>query len=225
MNDASTGGAAAQDGPQGAAAELGRLRARVARLEAERLEAEHRIAGSLHLVAIYLGVRRSRVADDEARDALAAAETRIRGIARLHRRIHHDDEADRIAMRGFLDGLAAELKAALGLACVVGCDDFSVPHGVATQVAVIVGELGLNAARHAYDGRDASRLVIECRRLDGEFRLVVSDHGPGLPEGFEPGRSDGLGMAVVDAAVRRLGGRLGAHTDGGAVFMIVAPRG
>lgn len=226
MNDASTGGTATQTPAHDTAAELGSLRARVALLEAERLEAEHRIAGSLQLAASLLRMQRSRVAHPEARDALTTAEMRLRGISRLHRRIQSardEDDADRVAMRPFLDGLAAELTSALGLACVVGCDGFSVPHEVAAQVAVILGELGLNAARHAHDGRDGARVVIECRRRDGGFRLVISDHGPGLPEGFDASRSDGLGMSVLGAAVERLGGTLSAHTNGGAVFAVVAP--
>ena len=218
MRAASIDGAAA---PDAATAELRFLRARLARLEAERSEADHRIAGSLGLAASVLRMQRSRVADDDARDAIAAAEMRLRGIARLHRRNH--DEAGRVGMRGFLEGFAADMRAALGLVCVVGCDDFSVPHAVAAQLAVVLGELGLNAARHAYDGRDRGRVVIECRRWGGGFRLVISDHGPGLPEDFDTSRSDGLGMSVVDAAVRRLGATLSAHTNGGAVFMLTVP--
>ena len=219
MSDARPAGPPTRD----AAAAERSLRARLAHLEAERSEADHRIAGSLGLAAGALRMQRARVADEAARDALAAAEMRLLGIARLHRRIQADDAAGRIGMRAFLEGLAADMRAALGLAFVVGCDEFSVPHGVATQLAVVLGELALNAARHAYDGRGRGRVVIECRRRGGGFRITVSDHGPGLPEGFEASRSDGLGMPLVDAAVRRLGGTLGAHTDGGAVFVLTVP--
>lgn len=201
--------------------ELRSLQARLARLEAERSEADHRIAGSLQLAASFLRVQRGRVADDAARDALAAAEMRVRGIARLHRRI--DDETGWIGMRGLLDGLTADMTAALGLACVVGCDDFSVPHEVAAELAVVLGEIGLNAAGHAHDGRERARVVIECRRWDVGFLLMVSDHGPGLPEGFDVDRSDGLGMSVIRLAVERLGGTLKVHTNGGAVFTLTVP--
>ena len=210
---------AADDFP---AEELRSLRARLRHLEAARVEADHRIANNLQLAANLLRLQRGRVADDDARDAILGAEMRIRGIARLHLRIH-DDEAGRVAMRGFLDGLAAELTAALGLACMVGCDDFSVPRGVATQVAIILSELGLNAVKHAYAGHDEGRIVIECRRWADRFRLTVSDHGPGLRDGIGAGRSGGLGMSVIDAAVRQLDGTLSVHSNGGAVFTLVAP--
>ena len=219
VNIASTDGAAALD----TAVELRSLRARVARLEAERREADHRIANNLQIAANLLRMQQRVVPEATARHALAAAEARLRGIARLHHDIRDREDGTRVSMRALLGGLASDLRAAIGLACVVGCEDFSVPGEVATQVAVIVGELGLNAVKHAYDGRDRARIVIECRLRDGGFVLLVSDHGPGLPEGFDISRSDGLGMAVIDAAVRRLGGTLRAHVDGGAHFTLVAP--
>ena len=209
--------------PDASAEEVRSLRARVRDLEAERAEADHRIANSLQIAASVLRTQREWLPEGPARDALVAAEMRLRGIVRLHHRIHGEDGAGRICMRGFLDGLAAELTAALGLDCVVGCDEFSVPRPVGAQVAIIVGELALNAVKHAYEGREGGRVVIECRRSGDRFRLKVSDHGPGLLEGFEMGRSQGLGMSVIDAAVRRLGGTMSAHTNGGAHFTLLAP--
>jgi two-component sensor histidine kinase len=38
--------------------------------------------------------------------------------------------------------------------------------------------------------------------------LSVSDDGPGLPEGFDPARSTGLGMKIIATLVKQIGGAL-----------------
>jgi two-component sensor histidine kinase len=38
--------------------------------------------------------------------------------------------------------------------------------------------------------------------------LAVSDQGPGLPSDFDPLRSRTLGMRIVTALIRQIGGRL-----------------
>jgi len=72
----------------------------------------------------------------------------------------------------------------------------------------------------------------------GKLRLVVRDHGPGLPPGEEarifgkfhrapgsPAGGTGLGLSIAQGFVRALGGEIDAwnHPDGGAVFEIVLP--
>jgi two-component sensor histidine kinase len=52
------------------------------------------------------------------------------------------------------------------------------------------------------------------------LRLTVQDDGPGLPEGFDPEHSSGLGMRVVTSLVQQLEGTLHAHNGSGAHFDI-----
>ena len=72
----------------------------------------------------------------------------------------------------------------------------------------------------------------------GKLRLVVRDHGPGLPPGEEarifgkfhrapgsPAGGTGLGLSIAQGFVRALGGEINAwnHPEGGAMFEIVLP--
>ena len=66
-------------------------------------------------------------------------------------------------------------------------------------------------------------LRVECRCEEGRLRLAVADEGRGLPAGFDAARSKGLGMTIVGAVVRQLGGVLSADNDGGARFTLDIP--
>jgi two-component system, sensor histidine kinase PdtaS len=55
-------------------------------------------------------------------------------------------------------------------------------------------------------------------------RFSVSNDGEGLPEGFDPGASKGLGMRIIQSFARQIGGelRVGRDDDGqGARFTVL----
>lgn len=92
----------------------------------------------------------------------------------------------------------------------------------------IVGELLDNAATHTPPGTEVE---VRIDRADDRARLVVTDDGPGTPDGAvatltdpfarsgevltRPTRGIGLGLTFVDHAVRAHGGSLELVSDGG----------
>jgi two-component sensor histidine kinase len=84
------------------------------------------------------------------------------------------------------------------------------PAATATPLVMAVTELLHNAAEHAFpaDGQPGSIELVAER--DGDDLVVrVRDDGQGLPEGFDPAASDGLGLQIVRTLVTsELGGSL-----------------
>jgi two-component system, OmpR family, sensor kinase len=141
-----------------------------------------------------------------------------------------------------LSALAAD---AVGDAAAVAPDrDISLdaPHdalvlGDAHQLRQVLGNLLRNALVHTPAGTPIEVGL----RADGDVRLEVRDHGPGLPTedpsslferfwraegGRERGRAGaGLGLAIVAAIVDAHGGRVSAANaaGGGATFSVVLP--
>jgi two-component system, OmpR family, sensor kinase len=110
--------------------------------------------------------------------------------------------------------------------------------GDAHQLRQVLANLMRNALVHTPAGTGIDVLVANG---DGRVRLVVRDHGPGLPTddpdalferfwraegGRERGRAGaGLGLAIVAAIVDAHGGSVGAASapGGGAVFSVELP--
>jgi len=92
-------------------------------------------------------------------------------------------------------------------------------------------------ALDAMDGQPTPRIELDCAGIDGQARLSVRDHGPGLAEEalahlFEAffttkaaGVGLGLGLTISAGIVRDFGGTLSGanHPDGGAVFTLQIP--
>ena len=70
----------------------------------------------------------------------------------------------------------------------------------AVLVALLVGELITNAAKHAYPGDVAGAITVHLAPAGENAALVaVSDEGTGLPSDFDLDTQRGFGMRIVRA--------------------------
>jgi two-component system, sensor histidine kinase PdtaS len=192
--------------------------------EREIAELNHRISNSLQLASSLLTLQRDRLDNIEARDALNSAIARLSAIGRLHRHLYETRTIRHVNFGRFLEELGPEISASTGLSCEVEAASIEMSGDKALSLAIAVNELVLNAGKHAYDGKDGEAIKIACHKNgDDRFELSVSDGGRGLPDGFAPRQSHGLGLSIVQSTARQLGGELRIENDGGARFTLVIP--
>lgn len=204
----------------GLARELSAARAQLASQTRQIQELNHRIANSLQLAADMLVFEQLRARDAAAQAALEASRARLVAVGELHRYLHEHAERTEVDLRPFLAHLGEAISATTGLTCALDAEGISAPGDMAQQLAIAINEIAINAAKHAYGGKPGGRLEITCRRERGEIVVTVADRGSGLQEGHRPG---GLGMSIIAAIVRDLGGSLSIRSDDGARFTIRAP--
>ena len=191
-------------------------------------EVDHRVKNSLAMITSLLSIQTRRV-EGEARDALVAASTRVQTIAAVHERLYRGGETGRLDLGEYIAALCEDLGNGIATdgvevrTDVAGAGETSGDDAV--TIGLLVTELVTNAVRHGLkDGGCA--ITVRLRSLMGGRReLTVEDDGCGVPEGFDPAKSKGLGMRVVRGNVGRLDGRMdvGRSSKGGARFTIVFP--
>jgi two-component sensor histidine kinase len=186
-------------------------------------EFDHRLLNSLQLIASLLSLQ-SRSATPEAAAQLIIAACRVAAFGRVHHQLHLLDHQDRVEFKHYLEHLCADISKLLfedqiGSAIVVEGTRTEIPTKFAIPLGFIVNELITNSAKYA-KGKTTVRLE---ERSPDRYSLSVSDDGPGLPAGFVPAASTGLGMTIVQSLARQIGGELQVSTgdDGrGACFTI-----
>ncbi|MDB5366858.1 MAG: Signal transduction histidine kinase [Rhodospirillales bacterium] len=179
----------------------------VARQDLLLHEVNHRVKNSLQLVASLLNLQATATASDDVRDALHEASARIVAIALVHDRIYKTDDVRTVDLGEYLRDLGQSVAAAASQCHVhiEAAPGLFIETDRAIWVAVIVNELVTNAAKHAYPAGADCVVDIKLTRMEDQMlELRLADHGRGLPEGFDPGRSSGLGMRVVTALARQL---------------------
>jgi two-component system, sensor histidine kinase PdtaS len=187
-------------------------------------EFEHRLINGLQLIVSLLSLQSRTVTTSEAADQLTIAARRVAALGRVHHRLHLLDHQDTVEFGDYLQHLCEDLSGLLfqegsGHAIVVEAANVEIPTSFAIPLGFIVNEMITNSAKYA-KGHVTVRFETSS---PAHYSLSVLDDGPGLPAGFAPAHSKGLGMKIILSLVKQIGGEL--HTlpgdyGRGACFMV-----
>ena len=198
--------------------------AALARAQMLSKEIDHRVMNSLQQVSALLNLQSRELGESEAAEQLILAATRVSAVARVHQHIFQSDGSASYDCLAYLERLCDELPNVMGESGTISLDGASaeMPIGLMPPIGLAVNELVTNAFKN---GADRVKVTFD-RAGDGDFVLAVADDGGGLPDGFDPAKTAGLGMKVVRMVTRQLGGTLecGRSPDlGGASVAIRFP--
>ena len=148
-------------------------------------------------------------------------------IARIHHRLNSYEGVQTIEFKKFLQDFGRDFAAMVSSEespeqVIVEGIEINLPAVTAIPLGFIASELITNAAKYG-----KSRITIRLQPEPGYgYALSVSNDGPALPEGFDPGASKGLGMRIIQSFARQIGGelRIARGDDGqGARFTVLFP--
>jgi two-component sensor histidine kinase len=180
----------------------------VQRQRVQLQEFEHRVFNGLQMVVGMLALQGQRATPETARQ-LSVASGRVAALGHVHRQLHSLDDKENVAFKEYLKNLCEGLSKLLfeeqaRHAIVLQCGDLELPAVIGMPLGLIANELITNSAKHS---RGNIVVRVEAVSPDGHS-LSVSDDGPGLPVGFDPAKGKGLGMKIVLALVKQIGGEL-----------------
>lgn len=189
-------------------------------------EIHHRVKNNLQTISSLLRLQSRRLANEEAKAALAESVRRIASIAVVHETLAHEpgDEAPlldivRPLVRMVQEGLVSPDRP---IRFEIIGDAGVLPAELTTPLAVVITELLQNVVEHGFPAqrptRTEGRVQIELgrqtgdgRRPEGSNRVVIRviDDGAGVPADFALETSSGLGLTIVRTFVENdLGGTI-----------------
>ncbi len=190
-------------------------------------EVNHRVKNSLQVVSSMLNLQANTVGDPALSERLMEASTRILAVGRAYDRLAYNADYENIDLVGYLREIVEDLEAAVA-PCKIQLDtpkEIQFAADRAILVALIVNELILNAAKHAYASSQEG--VIHLRLVSSDDKAVsisVSDDGIGLPADFDPALSKRLGTRIALGLAGQLGAELTRQkTTKGTHFTLVVP--
>jgi two-component system, sensor histidine kinase PdtaS len=204
--------------------QLARTKARLLERERELRELNHRISNSLQLISSFLSMQMRQSGDEVVRQTLEMATSRIAAVGRLHRHLNQHRAVRCVNFGKLLYDLSSDISGSTGMECEVVSESILVAGEKACKLVILINELMMNAYKHGYDRQEGGKIKVECQpHGSSHMRATVSDHGKGLPAGFDPQRTHGLGLSVVSSIVSELGGELRIRNCPGAAFDIIVP--
>ena len=170
-------------------------------------EFEHRLVNSLQIIVSLLSLQ-SRIATPEAAAQLEIAR-RVASFGRVHRALHLLDHQESVEFKQYLQHLCEDLSGLLfkgqsAHTIVVEGPRIEIPTVFAIPLGFIVNELITNSAKYA---KSNITVRLETAPAVGHS-LSVLDDGTGLPAGFDPAQSKGLGMKIIRSLIKQIDGEL-----------------
>lgn len=189
------------------------LRAVIANEAVLRSEIDHRVKNSLQVVGAFVSLERSASHADETSASLERVERQINIVAALHEHLGTARSAELIELKPYLDKAVSLIDSTLsGDNSVQGSfEEVVITPREASIVATIVNELVANASKHSFK-RSSGTITLSGERVaDAGYRLVCRDNaGPYEADTIDPTGRVGLGLRILRASVRQLGGTITA---------------
>lgn len=189
-------------------------------------EMSHRVKNSLASVVGLLHVQARAAHSADIRNALEDAGSRVAAIAQVHDQLWRGSRIGFIDLADFMDQLCKQLgNNTEGHVLNCHADPMPVSADHAIPLGLLINELVTNAVKYAYpDG--AGVIDISAHEIDGCLHVEISDHGVGLPQGFDIDKPrTSLGFKVITGLVRQLQGHItiSRNEPSGARFLLELP--
>lgn len=200
------------------------LDALVREKESLLMELQHRVKNSLNMISSLIYLEESESTNEEVRAALGSVHSRVQVLTQLYRQLNEThDSAVRLDdyLRTIGEALEMSYAAARrGIDFQVDLDrvDLDIKRG--TNIGLIVHELLVNAFKYAFPEGAAGSIVLRLRKADQAIEISVEDTGVGLPPGFDPVESTGLGFRLITELTAQVNGTFEVLTSKGAGFRI-----
>ncbi|MCC7101727.1 MAG: GAF domain-containing protein [Fimbriimonadaceae bacterium] len=173
-------------------------------------EMHHRVKNNLQQIVSLLRLQLTHRHYGSIDEAINDSIHRILAISAVHDLLSRED-LDRVDLKTIAETLVGHLQQSYltpqkAFQFDVRGDHVRLSMTQATQVALMLNELLLNAVEHGFAGAEGGEVHVTFEVADDRVSLWVANNGHPLPAGFDISTSGNLGLQIVTSLARGLGG-------------------
>jgi two-component sensor histidine kinase len=203
-------------------------------------EVHHRVKNNLQELIYLIDMQAETLREPASIQTLKDFQGRISSVALIHNKLYQAEKLDKIDFGAYLEELTTHLfnAQAGGRVIRLNIDETAkvfIDLNTAIPCGMIVNELVTNAMKYAFPtddvgsiGRDRVRplrpspeIRIFFKSWQGEYVLMVSDNGVGLPPEMDWRKTKSLGLKLVNIwATYQLRGSIELNSQNGTTFLI-----
>ncbi len=192
-------------------------------------EIHHRVKNNLMVIQSLLNLQSRYIKDTDARDIFKDSQNRAKSMAMIHESLYKSSDLKRIEFSEYINTLAKNLFYSYAadperVKMSVKVDKVMLDINTAIPLGLILTELISNCLKYAFPDGGSGEIKVDFHsdNEDGtsNFRLTVCDNGVGLPPGFDPKKSDSLGIMLIYSLSEQIGALIKLDTSNGTKFDI-----
>lgn len=177
------------------------LEAQVREKDVQLLELQHRVKNNLQMITALIRVEARGLPDRSTGEGFDRLAGRVEALGLLYRALGHSNGEGVVDLGIYLSEIASAVMrahAVEGIHLDLQVDTWMVSLDVAMPTGLVVNELLTNTLKHAFTGRDRGVITLHSTTdTAGGCRVLVSDDGVGLPEGYTWPKAGKLSALIV----------------------------
>jgi PAS domain S-box-containing protein len=203
-----------------------RIKASLEEKEVLLKEIHHRVKNNLQIVSSLLQLQASYIKDPEALNIFEESRDRIKSMALIHEQLYQSNDLAQIDFPEYLRSLLNMVLSAhrtnrTRVETKLHVDPVSLDLDTAIPIGLITNELVTNSLKYAFAGRTVGEISVRLTKSEeGDFLLMVSDNGVGLPDNFNFEKATSLGLRLVRILSRQMRARLELSNGMGTQFRL-----
>lgn len=183
-------------------------------------EIHHRVKNNLQIISSLLELQTRKTHDPSTISIMQEGQNRVKAMSLIHKKLYQNEDLARVEFQAYLDDLTATLYQVFNsnnrnIQHQIKAKDIYFDIDTAIPLGLIINELVTNAYKYAFDQVSDPLLRIQINAIgQGEYELLVSDNGPGLPPDFDIQKVKSLGLRLVSRLTKQLLGSMNYERDG-----------
>lgn len=183
-------------------------------------ELQHRAKNSFAMISGMIQLMKAENPDADTK-LLETLEYRVNAMAELYSLLYRSGSTDQVNIGQYLDQIIRTIPVdKSGVTIEADIEPVQVPFDLAMDIGLIVTELITNSLKHAFNGQQKGLIQICCGFTQSGLIIGVSDNGKGLPDDFNPGRTETFGLKLASSLAKKSGGSFEIRSDQGAHFTL-----
>jgi len=203
-----------------------RIKASLEEKEVLLKEIHHRVKNNLQIVSSLLQLQASYIKDVDSLAIFEESRDRVKSMALIHEQLYQSNDLAQIDFPEYLRSLLNMVLSAhrtnrTRVETKLHVDPVSLDLDTAIPVGLITNELVTNSLKYAFAGRTVGEIAVRLTKSEtGDFLLMISDNGVGLPEGFNFDKAPSLGLRLVRILTKQMRARLEISNGIGTQFRV-----
>lgn len=188
-------------------------------------EVHHRVKNNLQIVMSLLYTQSAYLQNTDAIEAIQDSRNRVQAISIIHQKLYNKSNVATIIMADYINDLARYLNTCYDcnrrrIKFREELDVVNLDISQAVPMGLILNEAITNSIKYAFD-QEGGEIFIKARLSSQDtVTLSVTDNGKGLPPDFKLSETSSLGMEMMKALSKQLGGSFDIKSERGVIMTI-----
>ncbi|WEA01541.1 tetratricopeptide repeat-containing sensor histidine kinase [Mucilaginibacter sp. SJ] len=189
-------------------------------------EVHHRVKNNLQIVMSLLYTQSAYLQNTDARDAIRDSQNRVQAISIIHQKLYSKSNVATIAMADYITDLVRYLYTCYDcghrkIRFKEDLDQVNLDISQAVPMGLILNETITNSIKYAF-GNDGGEILIHAKLSALKtITLRITDNGKGLPANFKLSEASSLGMEMLKALSKQLGGTFEIKNEPGVSVLVI----